>query len=198
MRVLALGTALVLVAALNLFADDTEHVASGTIQDVDAGAKTVTIETTEGAHTVKLSDGTTVNGSTDLASATTAAAKITALGAKKGSQAVVHYSGEGAKKTAHGVKVVGNQSVKVASGIVTAGGDAGQAVAIKTKDGSVKTFDMAGNGVVVAGRATGAGAKAQAAAKGTSHGVTTGSQVTVHYTVEGGKQVAHGIEHIFK
>lgn len=196
MRLLALTTALVLVLVLNVIADDAQHVASGTIDDVDTDTKTVTIKAADGTHTAKVTDDTTMSGGTDVVSAATAAAKLTALGAQKGSQAVVHYSGEGAEKTAHGVKVVGDQSVQIASGTVTAVSDGAQTVAVKTSDGSVTTYHKASDGVVVAGQATGAGAKT--AATSTAQEVTAGSQVTVHYTVEGGKQVAHGIEHVFK
>ena len=118
-----------------------------------------------------------------------------ALASKKGSQAVVPYSGEGANKTAHAVKVVGDQSVKSTKGTVTAVDQGAGTVTVKATDGTEHTFHKASDGVVEAGKATKTGTKS--ASEKTAQAATTGSQVTVHYTVDGGKKVAHGIAHVF-
>lgn len=186
--------AIALLVAPNVIADD--HVVSGTITAVDSAAKTVTIKTADGVETTaKFTEKTTVEGGKDLAGAATAAAKMTALGAKKGSQAVIHYTGEGAMATADGVKVVGAQSVKVAKGTVTAVDRGSETMAVKTADGAEVTYHFASDGVVEGAKATAAGTAM--AGKETAHGVTAGSEVTVHYTEEGGKKVVHGIAHIF-
>lgn len=183
-----------LAAVSNGIAD--EHIFSGIITAVDSGAKTVTVKTEDGAeHTAKVTADTILKGAAETKSGATAGANTTALGAKKGSRAVVHYSGEGANKTAHGVKVLGDSSVKLARGTVTAVDHNAGTVALKAADGTESSYHVASDGVVEAGKTT--KVNAQASGKSAAHGVTTGTQVTLHYTNEGGKKVVHGIEHVF-
>ena len=192
------GLVFVIIATLAAVSNGIgeEHVASGVITAVDSGAKTVTVKTRDGVeYTAKVTADTTLTGAAEAKGGAIAAAKTTALGAKKGSQAVVHYSGEGANKTAHGVKILSDSSVKLASGAVTAVDHHAGTVAVKATDGTESTYHVASDGVVEAGTTT--KVNAQASAKATAHGVTTGTQVTLHYTDEGGKRVVHGIQHVF-
>jgi hypothetical protein len=192
MRVSAIVAAAVLAAApMVLSADEAGHIASGTVDAVDSAAKTVTVKTADGVkHTAKITDDTMMTGGKDVASATTASAKAAALATKKGSQAVVSYTAEGGKETAHGIKVVGHESVKAVSGTVTAVDHAAGTVAVKTADGAVATYHLASDGVVETGKGT------AVAGKDAAHGVEVGSKVTVHYTVKGGESVIHGIDHL--
>src|SRR5258708_21786530 len=74
------------------------HVITGTVEKVDAGAKTVAVKTADGTvETVKFTEKTTVHGLKD-------AAKRADLVGKEGGHVIVHATGEGASKTAHSVE----------------------------------------------------------------------------------------------
>src|SRR5216684_8118716 len=82
---------------------DATHVVSGTIEKVDAGAKTIAVKTADGTvETVKFTDKTTVHGLKDAANGAD-------LAGKEGGHVIVHATGEGAEKTAHSVEWVGDK-----------------------------------------------------------------------------------------
>jgi hypothetical protein len=196
MKVSATITAVLVSFMLTLQAKESvANVVSGTIDAVDSGAKTIGVKTVDGTkYTVKLTEKTTVMGADDVAKATTVAAESTALGAKKGSQVVVHYTEKGGERSAQGIKVVGDATLKVSKGTVTAVDHGAKTFSVKTADGAEKTYQLASDGVVEGGKKTADGM--DAAGKGTVEGVETGSKVTVHYVDAGGKSVVHGFEHI--
>src|SRR5258705_3830234 len=86
----------IIVASLAIassHAQNPTHVVTGTIEKVDAGAKTVAVKTADGTvETVKFTDKTTVHGLKD-------AAKGADLVGKEGGHVIVHTTGEAAKKT---------------------------------------------------------------------------------------------------
>src|SRR5258706_14860951 len=74
------------------------HVITGTVEKVDAGAKTVAVKTADGTvETVKFTEKTTVHGLKD-------AAKAADLVGKEGGHVIVHATAEGASKTTHSVE----------------------------------------------------------------------------------------------
>lgn len=98
---------------------------------------------------------------------------------KEGAQVVAHYTTVGAEHTALALKYVGSKTVHVAEGTVDKVDDVAKTVAVKTKDGSVVVFHSAEDGVLATGR-----------------GVKEGARVTVYYTEEAGRKIAHGFRHL--
>ncbi|MGB8321574.1 MAG: hypothetical protein WCE52_01310, partial [Candidatus Acidiferrum sp.] len=109
---------------------------------------------------------------------TEAGAKDTFHGLKEGSEVAVHYTEKGSEKTATEVDKLGKDGVKSVEGTVTKVGEDGKTVTVKTADGTEHVFAVAGHDTV-------------AAAKDLGKGTAKTGQVTVYYTEEGGKKVAH-------
>src|SRR3981189_2128121 len=127
-------------------AQNPTHVVTGTIEKVDAGAKTVAVKTADGTvETVKFTDKTTVHGLKD-------AAKGADLAGKEGSHVIVHTVGEGADKAAHSVEWVGDKTVHTTEGTVEDVGKASKTVAVKTADGTKESFVVADHAVVNTGK----------------------------------------------
>src|SRR5882672_3128419 len=127
-------------------AQDVTHVVSGTIEKVDAGAKTIAVKTADGTvETVKFTDKTTVHGLKD-------AAKGADLAGKEGGHVIVHTTDEGAEKTAHSVEWFGDKTVHTTEGTVEDVGKASKTVAVKTADGTKESFVVADHAVVNTGK----------------------------------------------
>src|ERR1700739_1278919 len=151
-------------------AQNPTHVITGTVEKVDAGAKTIAVKTADGTvETVKFTEKTTVHGLKD-------GAKGTDLVGKEGGHVIVHTTGEGAEKTAHSVEWFGDKTVHTTEGTVEDVAKGSKTVAVKTADGTKETFVVAGHG-------------SAAAAK-------KGEHVTVYYTEEAGKKIAHVFKHL--
>jgi hypothetical protein len=138
-------------------AQDVTHVVSGTIEKVDAGAKTIAVKTADGTvETVKFTD-------------------------------IVHATGEGAEKTAHSVEWVGDKTVHTTEGTVEDVGKGTKTVAVKTADGTKEAFEVSEHATVDTGKAVG---------RYTALGAKKGEHVTVYYTEEAGKKIAHVFKHL--
>jgi len=155
--------------------DDVVSAIHGTITKLDAGAKTAVVKTADGTeHTIHFVDATAVHG----AEATEAASKDAFHGLKEGSEVAVHYTEKGGDKTAVEVDHLGKDGLKSVDGTVTKVGEDGKTVTVKAADGTEHTFDVVGKDTKETAKAIGKGADKSA-------------KVTVHYTEEGGKKVAH-------
>jgi hypothetical protein len=142
----------------------------GTVKKVDHATKTIVVKTADGTeHTVKVTGQTTVKGTKDVFD-----------GLKEGTTVVARTTGKGAEETAVDVGKVSKDGLKATKGTITKFDEGAKTVAVKTADGTEKTFELSGKAVEDAGKATGAG-------------VAKGTKVTVYYTEEGGKKVAHYI-----
>jgi len=177
--------ALVLVAvccvAASYGSQGPTNVITGTIEKVDSGAKTVAVKTADGTvETVKFTGRTTVHGLKD-------AAKGADLAGKEGSHVIVHTVGEGAEKTAHSVEWVGDKTVHTTEGTVEDVGKGSKTVAVKTADGTKESFVVADHAVVNTGKDV---------ARYSARGAKKGEHVTVYYTEEAGKKVAHVFKHL--
>jgi len=99
-RVLTFTAVVMGIASLSrpMHALEPKHgVLVGTILTIDAGAKTVAVKTADGAeHTLLFVEHTTVHGAKDVVRG----AEDALRGLEKRTQVVVHYTAEGAKKTA--------------------------------------------------------------------------------------------------
>jgi hypothetical protein len=177
--------ALVLLAvccvAASYGSQGSTNVITGTIEKVDSGAKTIAVKTVDGTiETVKFTDKTTVHGLKD-------AAKGADLAGKEGSHVIVHTVGEGADKAAHSVEWVGDKTVHTTEGTVEDVGKASKTVAVKTADGTKESFVVADHAVVNTGKDV---------ARYSARGAKKGEHVTVYYTEEAGKKVAHVFKHL--
>jgi hypothetical protein len=167
------------VATLVIFgvraADDVVTAVHGVVTKTDAATKTIVVKAEDGTeHTIHFVDKTTVKG----ADATAAGAKDTFHGVKEGSEVVVHYTVKGTEKTGVEIDKLGKDGLKSVDGVVTTVGKDGKKVVVKAADGTEQTLDVAGHDTEVAAKDIGKGAD------------KTG-KVTVYYTEEGGKKVAH-------
>jgi len=162
-------------------AQNPTHVVTGTIEKVDAGAKTVAVKTADGTvETVKFTDKTTVHGLKD-------AAKGADLVGKEGGHVIVHTTGEGAEKTAHSVEWFGDKTVHTTEGTVEDVGEGTKTVAVKTADGTKEAFEVSGHATVDTGKTVG---------RYSALGAKKGEHVTVYYTEEAGKKIAHVFKHL--
>lgn len=168
------SAALILVGAL-CHADE----AVVAVNKVDTAAKTISCKTADGTEEVfKYTDQTTVKGTKDIA-------KASDLAGKDGYHFVVHYTKKGSDKVVSGMDFAGKGAWKDTKGTVEAVDHGTKTVTVKMADGSVETFHMADHCTVDAGKGV---AKMSTDA---GQGVAKGSEVTVHYTEESGKKVAH-------
>jgi hypothetical protein len=162
-------------------AQNPTHVITGTIEKVDAGAKTIAVKTADGTvETAKFTEKTTVHGLKD-------AAKGADLVGKEGGHVIVRATGEGAEKTAHSVEWFGDKTVHTTEGTVEDVGKGTKTVAVKTADGTKEAFEVSGHATVDTGKTVG---------RYTAVGAKKGEHVTVYYTEEAGKKIAHLFKHL--
>ena len=184
MNCLAWAVTSLLFGALAVSAQDSAgHAIVGTVEKVDEAGKTVAIKTADGSvKTVKFTGKTTVHGFNDVA-------KASELGAKAGANVVVYTAkgtAKGADETASAIVHAGKETGKATKGTIVKVDDATKTVVVKAADGTEEAFDVAGHAVIDSGKAVGNFSAKTAKA---------GEQVTVHYTVDAGKKVAHAFTH---
>jgi Cu/Ag efflux protein CusF len=144
----------------------------GTVKKIDAASKTVVVTTDKGAEeAIAFTDKTVVHGAA-------AGGQATLHGLKEGSEVVAHCTTTGGKKTAVEMDNLGKDGLKVAEGSISKVGAGGKTVVVKLADGTEQTFETTGHAAAEIGAATASGADKAA-------------KVSVHYTEEGGKKVAH-------
>jgi hypothetical protein len=143
----------------------------GTISKIDSGAKTIVVKTAEGTeHTFRFIAKTTVHG-------TEAGAKDTFRGLKEGTEVVAHYTAKGAEKTAVEVDKVGKDGLKAVDGTVSDIDRGAKKLVVKSADGTEQAFRLA-----------------EHAAAETGKGAEKSARVTVYYTENAGKKIAHFFE----
>jgi hypothetical protein len=172
------------VAALAIFAlpvraaDDVVSAVHGTVTKVDSGTKTIVVKSKDGTEqSIHYVGKTAVHG----ADVTEAGGKDSYKGIKEGSEVVVHYTEKGTEKTGVEIDRVGKDGVKTVDGTVEKVGEGGKTVVVKGADGTERTFRVAGHDTAKSAEEIG---------KGTEKG----AKVTVYYTDDAGKKVAHFFE----
>ncbi len=161
---LALGTMICV-------AQDVVSIIHGTVKKVDKATKTVVVKTADGTeHTIKVSSDATVKGT-----------KKGIDGLKEGSEVVARTTGKGAEETGDAIGEVGKGSMKVAKGTIEKVDQGTKTVVVKSADGTEKTFAYTDNAAKDMGKAVGTGTE-------------KGAKVTVYYTEETGKKIAHFFE----
>lgn len=163
------------VAASLCLAVEPVTAVHGTVTKIDRDAKTIIIKTKDGTeHTVHFVDKTVVHGAEK-------GATDTFKGVKEGSDVVVHYTAKGSEETAVEVDRLGKDGLKETKGTVSSIDRGTKTIAVKTGDGTVQTFHMADHASVDAGRDVGKETEKSA-------------KVTVYYTEDAGKKIAHFFE----
>lgn len=171
MKKVLLAVAALAFAASMSVAQDVVSFFHGTVQKVDKATKTVIVKTKDGTeHTVKVAGDDAVKGTKDGFD-----------GIKQGSEVVARSTGKGAEGTADAIGKVGKDGMKVTKGTVEKMDTGAKTVVVKSADGTEKTFEYTGNALEDSGKAVG---------KGTEKG----AKVTVYYTEEAGKKIAHFFE----
>ena len=152
-------------------ADDVASAVVGTVKAVDKATKTAVVKTGEGTeHTFKFVGRTVAHG----AEATARGSKDAFLTMKEGDEVIVHYTVKGTEKTAEEVDHIGKDGMKASVVTVKAVDRGTKTVVVKTADGADETYHLAGS-----------------AAKETGKGLEKTGKVTVYYTEESGKKIAH-------
>ena len=171
MKKLALGTVVTALLATLCFAADVVSAVHGTVSKIDSAGKTIFVKTADGTeHAFRFTTKTTVHG-------TEAVATDAFHGLKEGTEVVAHHTAKGTEKTAVEVDKVGKEGLKSMDGAVEEIDRGGKKVVVKSADGTKETFAVAGH-----------------AAAETGKGVEKSAKVTVYYSEEGGKKVAHFFE----
>ena len=157
-----------ILAAVICVAQDVVSIVHGTIKKVDNVTKTVVVKTADGTeHTIKVTGQTTYKGT-----------KAGLDGLKDGTEVVARTTGKGLDETGVEIGKIGKDSVKVTKGTIVKVDNGAKTVVVKTADGTEKTFDFTENAGKDMGKAVGAGTE-------------KGAKVTVYYTEESGKKIAH-------
>jgi arginine repressor len=158
----------VLAAASICVAQDAVSVVHGTVTHVDSATKTVVVKTADGTeHAIKVTSETTIKGT-----------KEGFDGLKEGTEVVVRTTGKGADETGIEIGKISKDSYKVTKGTVTKIDEGTKTVVVKTADGTEKTFEYTADAGKDVGTAVG-------------KGTVKGAKVTVYYTEESGKKIAH-------
>ncbi len=150
-------------------------VIEGTVDKIDSGAKTIVVKTADGAdHTFHFLDRTAVHGGKAMA----AAGKETLHGLSEGTHVAVHYTTRGAVDTADEIDHLGKDGLKVSEGTFKHIDRGTKTLTIAAADGTEQTFRLTGRA-------------AADTAKDIGEGTDKAAKVTVYYTEEAGKKVAH-------
>jgi hypothetical protein len=159
-------------------AEDAVTAVHGTIERIDSGTKTIVIKTSDGAeHSVRFLDRTAVHG----VRGSTEAGKDTWHGLRAGTEVVAHYTSRGTEDTAVEVDKVGKDGLKAGKGTITDFDRGTKKLVVKGDDGVESTYRLTDHAAKDGG-------------KDLAEGTEKGAKVTVYYTEEAGKKVAHFFE----
>lgn len=165
------GLVLTLIAGGAFAADDVATAVTGSVKAVDKATKTVVVKTGDGAeHTFHFIGKTVSHG----AAATANGTRDAFSSMKEGDEVVVHYTEKGAVDTAREVDHVGKEGLKMSVVAVKSVDHGAKTVTVKTAEGGEETYHLTDDAV-----------------RETGKGLDKAGKVTVYYTEEGGKKVAH-------
>ncbi len=162
---------LVLFASAALSAQDVASAVVGTVKAVDKGTKTVVVRTAEGTeHTFHFVGRTVSHG----AEATANGSKDAFQSIKEGDDLIVHYTVKGTEKTAIEVDHLGKDGLKMSVIALKSVDQGAKTVTAKTAEGGEETYHLTDHAVHETGK-----------------GLKMGGKMTVYYTDEAGKKIAH-------
>jgi hypothetical protein len=158
-------------------AQDVVSAVHGTIKKIDSATKTIVIKTADGTeHSVHFIDKTAVHGADASMDA-----KDSWHGLKEGTEVVAHYTTKGPEDTAMEIDKVGKDGLKTTDGTIKDIDRGGKKLVVKSSDGVESTFWMTDHAAKDGGKDIG-------------EGMEKGAKVTVYYTEDAGKKVAHFFE----
>jgi hypothetical protein len=161
-----------------------EHATVGILTHVDSAVKHIVVKTADGTEEVfRFTARTVVGGAKEAKKGTVASYFV----GKEGTHVVVRFTGEGTVKTAVGIDDLGKGATKIGEGMVVGTDKVAHTVTVKTKDGGEETYHVASNATVDTDHGV---------VNGTEYVARNGEKVTVHYTEDAGKKVAHFIKHM--
>ena len=135
-----------------------------------ARANTVIVKTVDGVeHRVSVTKRTLVHGGTSTGPL---------HGLQEGSPVVVHFPAQGANVSALEIDDLGQDGLKVTEGIVTRVDRARKRITITFANGSTETIRLTDHAALDAGTDI-------------AEATNDGNKVTVYYSVEGGRKLAH-------
>jgi hypothetical protein len=159
------------LSAVVCLAQEVVSFVHGTVKKVDKATKTVVVKSADGTeHTIKVTGDTTIKGTDDGFD-----------GLKEGTEVVARTTGKGVDETGSAIGKVGKDGCKAAKGTIVEVDQGAKTVVVKTGDGTKETFEYTADAGKDMGKAVGAGTE-------------KGAKVTVYYTEETGKKVAHFFE----
>jgi hypothetical protein len=161
--------------AIGYAAQDVVTAVHGTIDKIDSGGRIIVVKTEDGLHhSFRVAGRMAVHGADAVSHATADSFH----GLKEGGEVVVHYARRGTTDTAVEIDKVGDDGLKTSEGAVKEIDRGGKRLVVDTGDGTEETFHLTAHASEDAGKDIGEGA-------------IKGSKVTVYYTEEAGKKVAH-------
>jgi arginine repressor len=159
-------------------AEDVVSAVHGTIKKIDSATKTVVIKTADGTeHSLRYLDSTAVHG----AKASAEAGKDSWHGLTEGTEVVAHYTKRGTEDTALEVDRVDRDGLKMTKGTVKDVDRDTKKLVVETSDGAESVFQMTDRAAKDGG-------------KDIAKGTEKGAKVTVYFTEDAGKKVAHFFE----
>jgi len=159
-------------------AEDVVGAVHGTITKVDLATKTIVVKTGDGTeHSLHFLDKTAVHGM-DSAEA---AATNSWQSLNEGAEVVAHYTAKGKEETALEFDKVGKDGLKSAQGTIKDIDRGGKKLIVKSSDGIESTFRLTDHA-------------AEDGGKDIAEESEKGSKVTVYYTEDAGKKIAHYFE----
>jgi hypothetical protein len=165
------GIVLAAVACGALAAQDVATAVVGTVKTVDKGTKTAVVKTADGTeHTFHFIGKTVAHG----AVATAKGSKDAFAGVKEGDDVVVHYTVKGTESTAEEVDHIGKDGMKASVVAVKSVDHGAKTVTVKTAEGGEEVYHLTDDAV-----------------HETAKGLKTGGKVTIYYTEDAGKKIAH-------
>jgi len=169
--------ALSLVSAASGLEDVVTGV-HGTIEKIDSATKTIVLKTADGTeHSLHFVGKTAVHG----AEASEKAAEGSWHGLKSGYEVVAHYTTKGSEDTAVEIDKVGKDGLKMSDGAVKDIDRGGKKLVVEGGDGAESTFRLTDHAARDGGKDIG-------------KGMEKGTKVTVYYTEDAGKKIAHFFE----
>lgn len=156
-------------------AQDVVSAVHGTIEKIDSTSKTMVVKTSDGTeHAIHFVDKTAVHG----ADASAATAKDSWHGLKEGTEVVAHYTTKGSDDTALEIDKVGKDGLKTSDGTIKDIDREGKKLVVKSSDGVESSYRLTDHAARDGGKDIG-------------EGMEKGAKVTVYYTEDAGKKVAH-------